>query len=115
MKINQGDVFWVAVDESNEIESDHTHPHVIIQDNRLANTVVICALTSNLKRAKALGNILLKKGEANLPKQSVIEVSKMFTIDKTKLGEYIGTLTEQRINQVLASMNFLQTMTQHNK
>lgn len=113
MKINQGDVFWVPVDQANQIESDHTHPHVVIEDNDF--TVVVCALTSNLKRAKSPGNVLLEEGEANLLKQSVIEVGKVFTIDKTKLGEYIGTLTEQRIHQVLAGMIFLQAMTQHHE
>lgn len=113
MKINQGDMFWVPVNESNKIESDYTHPHVVIEDN--AFTVVICAMTSNLKRAKAPGNVLLEEGEANLPKQSVIEVAKFFTIDKTKLGEYIGTLTKQRIDQVLAGIIFLQAMTRHHE
>ncbi|OQY91057.1 MAG: PemK family transcriptional regulator, partial [Anaerolineae bacterium UTCFX1] len=113
MKIIQGDVFWIPVNESNKIESDYTHPHVVIENN--AFTVVICAMTSNLKRAKAPGNVLLEEGEANLPKQSVIEVAKVFTIDKTKLGEYIGTLTEQRINQVLAGISFLQAMTHRHK
>jgi mRNA interferase MazF len=47
-------------------------------------------------------------GEANLPKQSVVEVSKVSTVEKTQLGEYIGSLTEQRTYQILAGMRFLQ-------
>ncbi len=71
--------------------------------------MVACALTSNIKRvSNTPGNILLEVGEANLPKQSVVEVSKVSTADKTELGEYIGTLTEQRIDQILAGMQFLQ-------
>ena len=112
MKVRQGDVFWISPDESNRIASDYTHPHVIIQKST-SNTVVVCALTSNLKRAKAPGNILLDEGEANLPRQSVVVVSQVSTVDKTQLGEHIGTLTEQRINQVFVGMRFLQIMTQH--
>ncbi|GJQ52763.1 MAG: hypothetical protein HKUEN02_16100 [Anaerolineaceae bacterium] len=98
--------------ESNEIESDYAHPYVVVQEDKMG-AITVCAITSNLKRAKSIGNILLEAGEANLPKQSVIEVSKIFTIDKLQLGEYIGALTEQRINEVLAGISFIETMTQY--
>ncbi|MBC7876549.1 MAG: type II toxin-antitoxin system PemK/MazF family toxin [Anaerolineales bacterium] len=116
MIVNQGDIYWILLEEQSELESGYTHPQVIIQDNVLnhsRNTVVVCALTSNLKRAKAPGNVLLEAGEANLPKQSVVVVSHVSTVDKSQLGEYIGSLNEQRINQILAGMNFVQILTQH--
>jgi mRNA interferase MazF len=110
--INQGDVYWLQVDDAHEGESPVRHPHVIVQDDvfnhsRL-NTVVVCALTSNLKRINMPGNVLLDAGEANLPKQSVVEVSKVSAVNKTQLGAYIGTLSEVRIQQILAGMRFLQ-------
>jgi mRNA interferase MazF len=89
---------------------------VVIQDNVInrsrIGTVVICALTTNLKRAKAPGNVLLEAGEANLPRQSIVVVSQVSTIDKAQLGEYIGSLTRQRMDQILAGMQFLQRMTE---
>ena len=112
MKVNQGDIFWVMPNESNKLASDHTHPHVVVHESK-ADTVVVCALTSNMKRAKAPGNVLLDNGEANLARQSVVVVSQVSTIDKTQLGKHIGTLTTQRINQILAGMQFLQFMIQH--
>ena len=114
MKVSQGDVFWISPDGSNKIASDHTHPYVVIQEDT-PNTLQVCALTSNLKRAKDLGNVLLDEGEANLPRQSVVVVSLVSTVDKTQLGEYIGTLPEQRVHQVLAGMHFLEFMTQHHE
>lgn len=117
MIVNQGDIYWILLDEQSELESGYTHPHVIIQDNVLnhsrINTVVVCALTSNIKRAKAPGNVLLEAGEANLPKQSVVVASQVSTVDKSQLGEYIGSLNKQRINQILAGMKFVQTLIQH--
>ncbi len=111
MTVNQGDIHWVAADSG----SDIVHPYVVIQDDVLNRsripTVVVCALTSNLQRAKAPGNVLLEAGEANLAKQSVVVVSKVSTVDKSQLGEYIGSLSEQRIRQILAGMQFLQSMT----
>lgn len=114
MDIRQGDVFWITPNETNGIESDHIHPHVVIQVNA-QNKVTVCALTTNLKRAKDLGNVLLDEGEAGLPKQSVIVASQVSIVDATQLGEFIGTLTQQRIQQVLAGIRFLQTMTQHHE
>lgn len=114
MDAKQGDVFWITPNKTNGIGSDHIHPHVVIQVH-VQNKVAVCALTTNLKRAKDPGNVLLDEGEAGLPKQSVIVASQVNTVDEMQLGEYIGTLTEQRIHQVLAGMRFLQFMTQHHK
>jgi mRNA interferase MazF len=54
---------------------------------------VVCLITSNLSRAKAPGNVLLKKGEANLSKAGVVNISQILTVDKAELVEYIGKLT----------------------
>jgi mRNA interferase MazF len=119
MNIRPGNVFWISPNESNGIASDYSHPHVVLQANPSqadsSNTVVVCALTSNLKRAKEPGNVLLDEGEAGLARQSVVVVSQASKVDKTQLGEYIGTLAEQRINQVLAGMRFLQEMTRRDE
>jgi mRNA interferase MazF len=110
--INQGDVYWVKLDTPNGWEAGIPHPHVVIQDNLFNHsritTVVTCALTSNIKRANIPGNVLLDIGEANLTRHSVVEVSKISTVDKTQLGEYIGSLSQQRIHQILTGMRFLQ-------
>jgi mRNA interferase MazF len=110
--INQGDLYWVQLDGLSESEPAIPHPYVVIQENIFNHsripTVIACALTSNLKRASLPGNVLLEAGEANLPRQSVVEASKVSVIEKVKLGEYIGSLTEQRVYQILAGIRFLQ-------
>jgi mRNA interferase MazF len=84
---------------------------VVIQNNLFnrsrINTVVVCAITSNLKRASAPGNVLLRKGEANLPKRSVVNVSQIFTVDKADLVEKIGTLSPERVRQILDGVRLL--------
>ena len=111
MVINQGDVFWVELGEPEGSAPGYTHPYVVIQNNVFnqsrINTVVVCALTSNLKRAGAPGNVLLDAGEANLPKQSVVLVSQIFTVDKAQLRDYIGSLPKRRIRQLLAGVQLL--------
>jgi len=103
--INQGDIYWIELDEPTGSEPGYSHPHVVVQNNVFnasrINTVIVCALSSNIKRAEAPGSVLLEKGEANLPKQSVVLVSQIFTVDKSQLGEFIGTLSERRIKQII--------------
>lgn len=112
-QINQGDIYWVMAEDPDGPEAAIPHPYVVVQENLFnhsrIHTVVVCALTSNIRRVSDTpGNVLLEAGEANLPKQSVVEVSKVSSIEKAQLGEYIGTLSEQRVQQILAGMRFLQ-------
>ena len=111
MVANQGDVFWIDFRKPSGSEPGYRHPHVVIQNNVFnrsrINTVVVCALTSNLKRAKAPGNVLLEKGEANLPKKSVVNISQIFTVNKSDLVEKIGSLSRNRFYQVLEGIQLL--------
>ncbi len=97
MIINQGDVFWIEFNEPSGSEPGYRHPHVVIQNNLFnrsrINTVVVCTLTSNLKRAKAPGNVTPNKGEANLHKKSAVNISQIFTGNKSDLSEKIETLS----------------------
>ena len=109
--INQGDIFWIDFDDPEGSEPGYRHPYVVIQNNVFNNsrirTVVVCAITSNLKRAAAPGNILLEPHEANLPKRSVVNISQIYTVDKTQLGEKIGTLAARRVREILEGINLL--------
>jgi mRNA interferase MazF len=111
MVIKQGDIYWVELSEPTGSEPGYSHPHVVIQNNVFnasrINTTIVCALTSNLKRVQSPGNVLLGAGEGNLPKQSVVVVSQIFTVDKKQLGEYIGALSLRRTNQILAGIQLL--------
>ena len=111
MVINQGDLYWVDLEDPRGSEPAYRHPHVVVQNNLFnrskIHTVVVCPLTSNLKRAGSPGNVLLDDREANLPKQSVVNVSQIFTVDKTQLDEYIGTLSLERIKQILIGIKLV--------
>jgi mRNA interferase MazF len=111
MVIHQGDVFWIDLGTPSGSAPGFLHPYVVIQNDvynrsRL-QTVVVCGLTSNLKRAEIPGNVLLDEGEANLPKRSVINVSQVYTVDKEDLVERIGTLSAERVQQVLDGVYLL--------
>ena len=105
MVIQQGDIYWVDLGEPIGSEPGFRHPHVVVQNDVFngsrIHTVVVCALTSNLQRAEAPGNVLLTPGEANLSKQSVVNVSQIFTVDKRQLEEKIGSLSTLRVREIL--------------
>ena len=111
MVINQGDLFWVDLGTPSGSTLGCRHPHVVVQNNLFnqgrINTVVLCALTSNLKRAAAPGDVLLNRGEAGLPRASVVNISQIFTVDKSDLVEKVGTLSRQRVRQILDGVRLL--------
>jgi mRNA interferase MazF len=103
--IRQGDIYWVDLGEPLGSAPGFRHPHVVVQNDVFngsrIHTVVVCALTSNLRWAEAPGNVLLTPGEANLSKQSVVNVSQIFTVDKRQLEEKIGSLSMVRVREIL--------------
>jgi len=112
-EVNQGDIYWLALPGPDGSEPGIAHPHVVIDILNCADTLEVCALSTNLKRAGHPGNLRLEAGEANLPKPSVVLVSHVSTMQKAQLGAYIGSLAPERIAQILAGMRFLQRSTQH--
>jgi mRNA interferase MazF len=106
--INRGDLFWISGDDAR----GPAHPHVVVQDDVFNHsritTIVVCALTSNLGRATEPGNVLLDVGEGNLARQSVVVVSQISSVDRTRLGERIGSLGQARVEQILAGLRFQQ-------
>jgi len=111
MVTQQGDVYWMDFGEPETSEPGFRSPWVVIQNNLFnlsrINTVVLCALTSNMKWANSPGNVVLEAGEANLSKPSVVLVSQMMTVDKSQLGEYLGTLSRKRIHKIANGIRIL--------
>jgi len=109
--IKQGDIFWVDLGKPSGSEPGYRHPHLVIQNNVFnrsrINTVVVCSLTSNLQRAHSPGNVMLNKSEANLKEQSVINITQIFTVDKRDLVEKIGSISSERMTQVLEGIELL--------
>jgi len=110
-RIDRGDLFWILPDERDQLVQ-HPHPHVIVQDDVFNHsritTLVVCALTTNLARASEPGNVLLDVGEGSLPRQSVVVVSQIASIERGRLGARIGALSAARVEQILAGLRFQQ-------
>ncbi len=111
MAIRQGEIYWINLGKSRGSEPGFRHPHIVIQNNLFnssrINTVVVCTLTSNLKRANVPGNVLLAKGEANLQKRSVVNISQIYTVNKSDLTEKIGQVSGDRLQQIFDGIKLL--------
>ncbi len=111
MVIKQGEIYWLDFGEPDGSESGYRHPHIVIQNNLFngskIKTVVVCSLTSNMKRGLSPGNVILKKGEANLPKKSVVNITQVYTVDKSDLSEKIGIVSRERFKEILSGIQLL--------
>ena len=93
-EIRQGQVYWLDLGPAFSSALAERHPCVVVQNdvfNRSAiATSVVCLITSNLTLANAPGNVLLKKGEARLPKTTVVNISRILTVNKEELVQPCG-------------------------
>lgn len=111
MKVQQGDIYWIDLGEPKGSEPGYRRPFVIVQNDvfnqsRL-KTVVVCALTSNLRLSESPGNVFIKKGIANLPKDSVVNITQLITVDEMDFEDKIGTLPFSLIHKIIDGLNLL--------
>ncbi len=109
--IRQGEIFWLDLETPRGSEPGYRRLCVVVQNNLLNRsrlyTVIVCAITSKLKRAGVPGNILLEKEEGGLSKPSVVNVTQLFTVDREFFEEPIGSLSRQQLESVLAGVRFV--------
>jgi mRNA interferase MazF len=110
--IQRGAIHWLHADAPDGGIQTYAHPYVVVQDdvfNRSRiTTVVVCALTTNMDRITEPGNVLLEHNEGGLPKQSVVVVSQILSVEKSRLGERIGELASVRVEEILEGLRFQQ-------
>ena len=108
--MHQGEVYWLRFQGAGS-EPRGRRPAVIVQHDRFNRsaiaTTVVAAITSNLRLAAMPGNVRLPKGEANLPRACVVNVTQLLTIDRTRLGRALGVLSHTRLRQVLQGLALL--------
>jgi mRNA interferase MazF len=112
MSIHRGGVYWIRRDETDEAEI--LHPQVVVSDVAIddggTESVMVCGISTNMKKAYEFGNILLDDGEAGLPKKSVVVVSQLSTVPMRNVGGYIGTLGEERMREIARGMDQVENL-----
>lgn len=100
----RGEIWWVDLGVPFGSEPGFERPVVIIQDNSFnksnISTVIVAALTTNLRLAEAPGNVLLKKSESHLTKDSVVNVSQIVTLDRERFLKKAGKLKPLQLRNI---------------
>jgi mRNA interferase MazF len=114
MVIRRGSIYWVDFSPGKGSEPLGRRPGLVIQNDVLndskLNTVIMLAITSTMKFGELPGNVVLRKGEANMPKRCVINVTQIKSVDKKSITEKIGSLSKDRMGEVEAGMRLVMGM-----
>ena len=104
MVIKHGEVWWANLPDPEGSMPGCRRPVAVIQSNEFnrsrISTVIVAAITSNVKLSAAPGNVFLSKRSAGLPRESVVNVSQVLTLDKSFLTEKAGRLTKSKLREV---------------
>lgn len=92
--VRRGEIWWASLPEPRGSEPGYRRPVLVVQAdefNRSAiRTVLVVAVSSNLRLAEAPGNVELPARRMGLPRDSVANVSQILTADRSFLTERIG-------------------------
>ena len=104
MVIRKGSIYWVDFSPGKFSEPTGRRPGLVIQNDILndsnLNTVIMLAITSTMKFDELPGNVVLRKGEANIPKKCVINVIQIKSVDQQSIKEKIWTLSKKRMDEI---------------
>lgn len=106
--MRRGEIWWASLPPPHGSELGYRRPILIVQCNSFnesrINTIIVAAITSNLRLADAPGNVLLGTGESLLSRESVINVSQVLTVDKSFLTERVSRLRPETLEMVDAGL-----------
>lgn len=109
--IRQGEVYWLHFGPPEGSAPAGRRPAVVVQHDRFnrsaISTTVVAAVTSNLRLGAMPGNVRLRRGEAGLPRASVVNVSQIRTIDRARLEERVGVLGAGKMREILKGLALL--------
>lgn len=102
--IRRGDVWWATLRPPAGSEPGYRRPVLILQANSFNQskilTVIGAVITSNLRLAEAPGNVQLSKRQSGLPRESVVNVSQVVTLDRAFLSDRIGRIPPSKQQEV---------------
>ena len=99
--MRRGEIWWASLRVPRGSEAGYRRPVVIVQadvfNRSEIGTVVAVAITSNAALAAAPGNVTLTKRDSGLPRNSVVNVSQLVSLDRSVLSDRIATLSRDKM------------------
>lgn len=109
--MNRADVWWADFGDPFGFEPAHVRPALIVSSDRFNRsriaTVIVVAITSNLRWGDAPGNVRLESGAGGLSRPSVVNVSQTMVVDRRRLLEQVGTLDRTSMREVDAGLRLV--------
>ncbi|MEK6757134.1 MAG: type II toxin-antitoxin system PemK/MazF family toxin [Bacteroidota bacterium] len=106
--MQRGEIWWASLHEPHGSGPGYRRPVLIVQayefNRSKINTIIAAVITSNLAVASAPGNVRLGPRSSGLPKESVVNVSQLITIDKCFLTERIKSIDPHAMQEVDAGL-----------
>lgn len=94
--IRRGQIWWADLPEPRRSEPGYRRPVLVVQADAFnlsrIQTTIVAVITTNLDLAEAPGNVLLPARSSGLPRDSVVNISQLLTLDREFLTEHAGTL-----------------------
>lgn len=103
MIIKRGDIIYADLSPVVGSEQGGVRPVLVIQNdigNKYSPTVIVAAITSQINKAKLPTHVELAAAEYGITKDSVILLEQIRTIDKKRLKEKIGHLSDELMKRV---------------
>jgi mRNA interferase MazF len=109
--MNRGELWWASLPDPDGSSPGYRRPVLVVQSDAFTasaiQTIVVLAITSNLRLANAPGNVFMSSQQSGLPRDSIINVSQILTIDKTMLTDYVSSLPARKMQEVEAGMRLV--------
>jgi mRNA interferase MazF len=112
--VTRGEIWWADLPEPRGSEPGFRGPVLIIQADSFnrsgIRTVIVAVITSNLRLVDAPGNVLLPALVTGLPRDSVVNVSQLLTLDRSFLTELVDKLSGRLLGDVETGLRLILTL-----
>ncbi|MGJ0846564.1 type II toxin-antitoxin system PemK/MazF family toxin [Tissierella praeacuta] len=102
-KINRGDIYYADLGRGIGSEQNGKRPVLVIQNNignKYSPTVIVASITSQMTKAKIPTHVKIDGLKYGLPKDSIVLLEQIRTIDKRRLEDFVGRLDNKSMNYV---------------
>ena len=110
-EIRRGEIWWADLPEPRRSEPGYRRPVLVVQANSFnasrIQTVIVAVITGNTELGDAPGNVLLPAKLTGLPRDSVVNVSQLLTLDRGYLTAQAGVLparTQRTVDEGLRTV-----------
>jgi mRNA interferase MazF len=109
--MEHGEIWWASLPEPTGSTPGFRRPVLIVQSDFFnvsqIQTVIVAVISSNLNLLAAPGNVFLPSSKPGLPKDSVVNVSQVITVNKRLLTEKVSRLAPSQMQEVESGLRLV--------